>query len=82
MTSPVSRLARNNNSTLPVAGSWGMFLDEATIDPAQPDTAIGAPLDAEPTFVYQPVVMAAHRRNGDGYSPGIGICRRWHYGRD
>ena len=35
-----------------------MFLDAATIGPAEPDMVIGGALDAEPAFVYQPVMMA------------------------
>jgi hypothetical protein len=38
-----------------------MFLDEATIGPAEADMAIGGPLDAESAFVYQPVVMTAEQ---------------------
>jgi len=39
----------------------GMFFDEATIGPAEADLAIGGPLDAEPAFVHQPVVMTAEQ---------------------
>ncbi len=38
-----------------------MFLDEATIGPVETDIAIGSPLDAEPAFVYQPVMMTAQQ---------------------
>jgi len=38
-----------------------MFLDEATIGPAEADVAVGRPLDAEPAFVHQPVVMTAEQ---------------------
>jgi hypothetical protein len=36
-----------------------MFLDDTAIGATEADTAIGGPLDTEPSFVYQPVMVAA-----------------------
>ena len=36
-----------------------MFFDDSAIRPVELDVIVGDPLDAEPVFVHQPVVMAA-----------------------
>jgi hypothetical protein len=38
-----------------------MFFDDTAIGPAELDAAVGGPLDVEPVFVHQPVVMAAEQ---------------------
>jgi len=55
-------MRRTEQSFDAVAGrQLGMFFDDTAIGPAEPDAVVGAPLDAEPAFVHQPVVMTAEQ---------------------